>query len=356
MKHVHTVIFFLGMLTLLCGSANAQFFDESQQVKYDTNYIKVYKDELTTRFYVSRKQNGLSVSEKLLQPGLKYKTNDNLLLGLGYTYSFLTINLGVKMPFINKDDEVYGESKYLNLSLQTLFRKYLFDFYFQWTRGYYISNSEELSPISARGIAYPLRGDLRTNLVGFSFSYLFNSERFSYKASFQQNEFQKRSAGTPMAGAEAYWMLTMADSSIVPGPMAGINSLDETPFNQADLYNFGLNGGYAYTFVWDEHLYFSLASTLGISGAYQLIRDSRASYTCCDGLTAGLSNTTKIALGYNNNKYYVGVSYVRFAMSQFVAGQGDWITYSAGHIRVSLVKRFRLKRTIKILRPDTWIF
>ena len=159
-----------------------------------------------------------------------------------------------------------------------------------------------------------------------------------------------------MAGAEGYWMLTMADSSIVPGTMAGISGLDETPFNQADLYNFGVNGGYAYTFVWDEHLFFSVSSTLGLSGGYQLIRDSRGSYTCCDGLTAGLSNSTKIALGYNNNRYYVGVSYVRFAMSQFVAGQGDWITYSAGHIRVNLVRRFNLKRTIKILRPDLWIF
>jgi hypothetical protein len=341
---------------LISQNLEAQLFDETSQLKYDTNYIKVYRDELTTRIFLARKQNGIKLSEKLLHPGLKYRTNDNLQLGIGYTYSFLNINLAFKMPFINSDDDLYGESRYTDLSVQTNFRSFIFDVYLQWNKGYYLSNPEAFYPVRTNGAARPQRGDMRSSLVGFNASYLFNSERYSYKASFLQNEFQKRSAGTPIVGAEAYWMLCMADSSISPDLDDGSHFFHDGPFNQADLFHFGLNGGYAYTFVWNERIYVSLAAVLGLAGGYQMIHDSQTSHTCCMGLSAGVSNHNKISIGYNNNRYYVGISYTRFSMSQLVGSQADWMSYSTAYIRFNVVKRFVLKRTIRILRPDLWIF
>lgn len=352
------ILLFLTLILLASGSQETygQLFDESARINYDTSYIKVYRDELTTRIFVARKQNGYTLSQKLVNPGVKYKTNDNLQLGLGYTYSFLNINLAFKMPFVNSDEDIYGKSRYTDLSIQTNFRSFMIDLYMQWNRGYYVSNPDEFYPIRLTSGSLPQRGDMRTSLIGFSASYLFNSERFSYKASFLQNEFQKKSAGSPIVGAEAYWMLCLADSSISPDTNDGSSFFKSGPFNQADLYNFGINGGYAYTFVWDEKIYVSLASTLGISGGYHVVHNSEESYTPYEGLSVGLTNNTKISIGYNNNQYYVGISYVRFSMSQLVGSHGEWISYMNGNIRFNVVKRFRLKRTIKILRPDLWIF
>ncbi|MEN8201594.1 MAG: DUF4421 family protein [Bacteroidota bacterium] len=344
------------ILVLICQSGYAQFFDEDRTPKYDTNYIKVYRDELTTRVFLARKQNGLNLSERLFNPGLKYRTNDNLQLGLGYTYSFLNINLAFKLPFINADDDIYGESRYTDLSVQTNFRSLMFDLYLQWNRGYYMANPEDFSLVRLTDISKPQRGDMRTSLVGFNVHYLFNSERFSYKASFLQNEFQKRSAGTPIAGAEAYWMLSLADSSISPILADGSTYFSEGAFNQADLYNFGFNGGYAYTFVWNERIYVSVTSTVGLSGGYHVIHNTEDSYTCCQGFSAGITNNTKLSIGYNNNRYYVGISYVRFSMSQLVGSNAEWMSYTNGYIRFNVVKRFNLKRTIKFLRPDLWIY
>ena len=124
--------------------ASAQIIEQIEQVKLDTNYVQAYKDELTARIYVSRKQNGYNLSDRLSSPLLKYRTNDNLLIGMGYTYNFLTLNLAVKMPFINQDDHVYGESKYLDLNIHTIFRSYIVDFYLQWSSGYFLSNPEKV--------------------------------------------------------------------------------------------------------------------------------------------------------------------------------------------------------------------
>ena len=192
------------LFTLSGHSAIAQTIGKFERVKLDTNYIEAYKDELTVRAYVSRKQNGYNLSNRLFSPWLKYKTNDNLLLGLGYTYSFLTLNLAVKMPFINQDDDLYGESRYFDMQAHSIFRSYIVDLYLQWNKGYYISNPEDLIPNWAPETGYPIRGDLRTHILGLNVQYLFNASRYSYKASFLQNEFQKRSAGSPIVGIEAY--------------------------------------------------------------------------------------------------------------------------------------------------------
>lgn len=356
MKLSVTMVCFLLPMVLSIPSASAQIFDVGTKVKYDTNYIQVYKDELTTRLFFSRKQNGYTLSDRLLQPWIKYKTNDNLLLGLGYTYSFLTLNLALKMPVFNSDNELYGASRYLDLQTHSIFRSFIMDLYLQWNKGYYLSNPANVIPNWDTNESLPLRGDLRTNVIGLNVQYLFNSSRYSYKASFVQNEFQKKSAGSPIAGIEAYWMLGMADSILIPMESNSGLFLEGALFNQTDIANIGVNGGYAYTFVWEKTLYASFSSVVGLSGGYNRVHQTVSSNTCCSGMAFGLNNSTRISLGYNNPTYYVGLSYIFFTMRNRVGNQGDWIAYSTGNIRFNVVRRFRLKRPIKLLRPDLWTF
>jgi hypothetical protein len=337
------------------GSVKAQVFDKIEKVQIDTNYIQAYKDELTVRTYISRKQNRYFLASKLASPYLKYHTNDNLLLGLGYTYSFLTLNLGIKMPFINGDDDIYGESRYFDLQAHTILRSYIIDFYLQWNKGYYLSNPEDLIPGWDPDGPFPMRGDMRTHILGLNVQYLFNSERFSYKASFLQNEFQKKSAGSPILGLEAYWMLGMTDSLMIGGNIPKSGFLENQDFNQVDIANAGVNGGYTYTFVWDEKLYLSLSTVLGFSAGYNQIHYTDSSTTITSKMTVGYCNTSRVSLGYNSKRYFVGLSYSHFLMSNRAPGYGDWYTYGTGYIRLSVVRRFILKRPIIILRPDLWI-
>jgi hypothetical protein len=286
---------------------------------------------------------------------MKYRTNDNLLLGLGYTYSFLTLNLALKMPFINQDDDVYGKSKYLDLNIHTIFRSYIIDFYLQWNKGYFVANPEKVNPNWDPSTGYPIRGDLRTHLLGLNVQHLFNSSRYSYKAAFHQNEFQKRSAGSPIVGIEAYYMLGMSDSVTVAGNIPPSGFMDNSPFNQVDMANVGVNGGYAYTLVWDQKLSLSLSTIFGLSAGYNQVHDSPSSVTYVSGLTAGVTNSTRISFGINSKYYYIGLSYISFTMANMSPGYSDWFSYNTSNIRINLVRRFQLKRSIVILRPDLWI-
>jgi hypothetical protein len=356
MNPIRRIVLLQVLLLGTGGYVCSQALVNLEKVKYDTTYITVYKDELTTRLFLSRKQNGYTLSERLLQPWIRYRTNDNLLLGLGYTYSFLTFNLTVKMPFINVDDDLYGRSKTLDLQSHTIFRSYILDFYVQWNKGYYIANPEDIYPGYQWQAERPLRGDMRTNLLGINVQYLFNSSRFSYKASFLQNEFQRKSAGSPIVGVEAYWMLGMSDSATVGGDIPPTGFLDDQAFNQVDILNAGFNGGYAYTFVWRENLYLSLSSVIGLSAGYNWVHDTPSSNTFLSNFTVGWNNSTRISLGYNNPHYYVGLSFISFTMNNRVGEDGNWIGYNTGNIRFNIVKRFITPRPIRILRPDLWTF
>jgi len=356
MKQFRLVFLFCMFIGLMPANLLGQFFEEDTTTYYDPEYIKFYRDELTTRVYLSRKQYGLNLTQTLFQPWLKYRTNDNLLLGVGYTYSFLTINLAVKMPFINTDEEVYGKSRYIDLQTHTIFRSYIVDLYLQWARGFYMANPVSVYSSPSYPDTYPIRGDMRSSIVGLNVNYLFNSSRYSYKAAFLQNQFQRKSAGSPLAGIEGYWVLAMADSAMVPGDIPFSGFLDDQPFNQVDIANVGINGGYAYTFVWQEKLNLSLSSVLGLSAGYNQVHYTNASATYHSGLAFGLTSSSRISLGFNSHDYYFGVSYIYFTMSNLTGGYGDWFSYSTGNVRINFVKRFRLKKPIKILRPDLWIF
>jgi hypothetical protein len=349
---IYSAIF---LFSLSVYSVKAQVIDKIEKVQLDTNYVKAYKDELTVRTYIARKQNGYSFASSLARPWLRYRTNDNLLLGLGYTYSFLTLNLAVKMPFINQDDDLYGKSKYFDLQAHSIFRSFIVDFYLQWNKGYYLSNPDKLIPGWSDGDVFPSRGDLRTHILGLNVQYLFNSSHYSYKASFLQNEFQKRSAGSPIVGVEAYWMLGMSDSALVGTNIPPSGFLEDNLFNQVDISNVGINGGYAYTFVWNEKLFLSLSTVFGISGGYNQVHHTLESMTINSGITAGMTNSTRISLGFNSKQFYVGLSFIHFSMTNLSPGYGDWFSYGTGSIRFNVVRRFQLKRSIIILRPDLWI-
>ena len=261
------------------------------------------------------------------------------------------------MPFINKDDELYGKSKYFDLQTHFMFREFIVDLYMQWNTGYYISNPEKVYPFwNDNEEIMPQRGDMRTNIIGLNIQYLFNSERYSYKASFWQNEFQKRSAGSPMLGVEAYWTLGMTDSMMVESAIPTTPFMGDQSFNQNDMLNAGINGGYAYTFVWNEKLSLSLCTLFGLSGCHNRVHYTQDSYTLSKGISVGITNTTRISMGYDIAKYYFGLSYSRFSMTTKASGYNSWFSYDTGHIRINFVKRFHLSRPIKILRPDLWIF
>src|SRR5690606_28091376 len=122
-------------------------------------------------------------------------------------------------------------------------RKLVLDLFGQFYKGYYLAPE-------GRGALpdenFYVRPDLKVTKLGVSAQYVFNHEKFSYRASFLQNEWQQKSAGTFLAGFEVYGGGATADSTIVPGMLIEDESRN---FEALRFFEFGPNAGYAYTLV-----------------------------------------------------------------------------------------------------------
>ena len=83
----------------------------------DTNYIDELPLTLTTRLFFSRKFTDYQVKDNGLQKQLYYKPNDRLVVGLGFNYGLIGLNIGIGLKFLetNQDQEIYFNSSYLAL-------------------------------------------------------------------------------------------------------------------------------------------------------------------------------------------------------------------------------------------------
>ncbi len=306
-------------------------------LKYDTSYIEAFPDHISGRLYLSRKFTDISFVEQEEKRGIHYRPNTTLNLGIGATVRGFTLNLAYGFRFLNQNETI-GKTEYLDLQSHMYGRKHVIDFYGQLYSGLYLENTTDLFPEMTEQ-SY-LRPDLRIVILGATYFRVFNDRKFSYSASLVQNEFQKKSAGSFLLGAKAFVMAAGSDSSMIPvfdrdsmfNAFIGVDRLR--------TYQFGPGVGYAHTFIMWERFFLTLSFDVNF-----MIGNSR--YRIADeGVTeewqVNTSMDLRLALGYNSEKSYFGLSYVEDT-KQMRSEDGNINTFfGVGNIRLNYVRRFEM--------------
>ena len=152
---------------------------------------------------------------------------------------------------------------------------------------------------------YYYRGDIKVMFFGISQYRIFNPKRFSYRAAFTQNEWQKKSAGTFLAGAGIYYGVVNADSSLIPQSIQQ-NYLAKN-VQKVNYLSFGPGIGYAYTLVLHQHIFFtgSLTTSLNFSFANEHITDNKAFHFSLNPVTR-----FRVAAGYNSRNWDISANWV----------------------------------------------
>jgi hypothetical protein len=338
---LYTLWVLLSALAVPCPGAQAQNRFSWLKTDVDTSYVRDYTRDLTARLYFSRKYAGYGVRDYRQNQELLYRPNHRLNFGVGLNYYFLGLNLGVNMPFVNNDDDRYGQTRYLDAQSHIYLSKFTVDLYLQYYKGHYLSKPQDWIENWQPGSPFPKRGDLRTISTGISVHYIFNHRRFSYRAAYLQNEWQKKSAGTFLAGSEFYRVHMQADSSVT-APARGLAPFfGGVQFSQSVVYSFGANAGYAYTFVYKSNFFLSLALVGGVGlGSSRLMEPGAEDLV---KTTLHFNTTARAAIGYNSPRYYAGFSVVNLALrSQTPVGRSA-ISFDTGNFRLNFCRRFKVK-------------
>lgn len=320
-------------------------------VPYDTNYISTYITDYTTRLYGSVKYSQMGYNDNLLGKSLDYRPNNKLLLGVGVNHGILGLNIGINFPFINQDDDHYGETDYYDFTMRVFAPRFNATIYLQNYRGYYLKNTGDMIPGWEAGDPYYIRGDIRSRTTGLDLYYIFNSSRFSYRAAILQNEWQKKSAGSFLVGGSLVYNATLGDSSIVPDDIYYGRFFNDLKFKKSNNFSFGPAFGYAYTLVIKKH-YFMMGSlngsgTLGFTQLLLAENEDKVK----SGLALGFRADLILSAGYNSDRWYYGISYVNMALVTQAPVDERSISYETGMFRFNIVRRFSTKKPIRILNP-----
>ena len=263
----------------------------------DTSYYHTFPDQLITRFYFSRKFTGFHISEESIGDKVfKYQPNTTRNLGIGATYNWFTLNLAYGFDFMNNTED-RGNTSYLDLQSHLYLGQFNVDLFGQFYEGYYLKNGETPS-----GEPY-IRPDLNVVEIGASVQYVFNYDKFSFKAAFQNSAYQKKSAGSWLLGWDIFYGDIDADSSLIPGYVEG----DPPDFDRLFFFKTGPAGGYAYTLVMLEKFYLTGSLFLALnSGIYHLKSDDVDTREYFFSLDYGV----RLAAGYNSRRWNIGGFFV----------------------------------------------
>ncbi|GAO43626.1 DUF4421 domain-containing protein [Flavihumibacter petaseus] len=296
----------------------------------DTGYIATYENDIVGRIYFSQKYTTINlVGEE--NERLRYRPNTTFNMGIGVTHRGVSLNLALKGPFGNNDDEK-GKTKYLDLQCHLYPRRWTFDFYGQNYKGYYLfPKGDGIHD----GNSYYVRPDLKLNLYGLAVYRLSNGSKFSFRAPFLQSEWQHHSAGTWLLGAEVHGGILKGDSALVPAdksgwfPQAGV---DKMKFMQI-----GPGGGYAYTLVIKKHFFITAAATINFNLGVAKEYAPSGEHTHFSFSPVAI---TRAAIGYNSRKWIITLTNVPNYLPVRNRGWNDPYLFSTGNFRLNFAHRF----------------
>ncbi len=328
----------LTALLLACQTAHAQ--SKRKADTFDTAYVKDYSHIITGRVYGSTKYNKLQLGGRRGTKALIYRPNNKINFGVGASYRALTLNIGVGIPLVNNDQDKRGETRYFDAQANIYTKRWATNLFLQRFQGYYISSYTKPELGWFQDTEFPTRPDLVEYNLGVSTVHIFNNDRFSYRAAFNQDAWQRRSQGSLLVGGYLTYFHLKSDSSLIP---AALNSSFDPglQLRRGGFLDLGPSVGYAYTLIFKEH--FFLTGSFVVGGGLSL---QRATTTNTDGsevlkTSAGLGwhGQFRAGTGYNGAKYYVGVSFNQENIGYLVDERSNFY-WSVGNIRLNFVKRF----------------
>ncbi len=347
------LLFLLAILvSSVCRSQVFTVPDSTNITPYNSDYVEDMTHILTTRTYLSTKFNFIELSDDLTVESIIYRPNNQVNLGAGFSYRAFTLNLAFGFGFLNNQDDVLGETSYFDAQSNMFAKKWATNLFFQTYQGYFVdshSRAELGYPEDGDKRAY--RRDIRQSNLGLSSLHIFNNDRFSYRASFTQDAWQKKSAGSWLAGGYLTYFTVRGDSSLVPQALDSLFG-PNLQIRQGNFVDLGAMGGYAHTFVIGNHFFITLSTTLGLGGSrvnngLDLPNGDRVIRSKWG---PGYSGQGRFAMGYNSKRNYAGISFNQ-ETSWSAQSEDDRFGWGVGNFRVNLVHRFNTA-----LRPLDMVF
>lgn len=325
----------------------------AQTSKQDAAYVTDLSQRVTLRLYGSHKFNSMLMRAGDGATDLRFRPNGQVNIGVGASLRKLTLNIGVRMPFVNDDDDEKGRTRFLDAQANLYGTKQASNLFLQVYSGYHITSHTKEALGWQQPTDHPYRGDLLQYNIGISSLRIVNHERFSYRAGFNQDAVQLRSQGTWLLGGYLTSYFLQADSALVPFQLR-TDFPRSTGVRKAGFYDIGPMGGYAHTHVFGKGVFATASAALGAGPSVQVRRvvgdggEERDVY-----FGPGWHAQFRVAAGYNSRLRYVGIVFTQEHIGYIQRSQQQF-SWDVGLVRVVFAQRFK-ERPKAMDRSTRWL-
>lgn len=279
-------------------------------------YIAPFEQKFSVYASVSSKFLSLSqeYSAKAIQD-FSLQPNTPVNLGLGFSWKNLSISGSYGFPFMA--DKTKAKTRSFDFQYHYYARKFLMDVFVQNYRGYnrVFEDNDEV---------YIEASDVRITQYGVHGMYIFNNQKYSYKAAYNLSERQLKSAGGFLLGGGIFQSRIRSDSTLVLRD--GKNHLDN--------FQFGVSGGYGYTWVFKKNFFVAGSITVGLNAGVDRIdlfgKQKSEVYP---------NVFPRASAGYHANTWSVGISALTNKTSVLVSNK-VLTSLDSGTFQLTFVKRF----------------
>lgn len=307
-----------------------------------SEYYETFEGYLTGRVYLSKKYTSVALEGPEGTQTLRYRPNSLTTMGVNASYKSLSLTLGTGFGFLNPNRDEKGKTRSFDFQTHIYTRDWVTDLYGQFYRGYYL---KDVGTGGAADDIYYLRPDMKANIVGASVYRLFNGEEFSYRAAYLQNEWQKKSAGSFLAGVEVYMGRVKGDSALVPSEVASY--YPQAEIKRMRMIEFGPGAGYAYTFVWNEHLFATGSAT--INGDISFVKEETADNST-NRVSFSPNATLRAVAGYNSERWALTMSWLHHSANARGQSSNQDYRIKTGDFKITIAHRIipgkKLKRDL----------
>lgn len=300
-KHFHIILFFFLLSSAVFAGG-----------EIDTNYVQKFKSLFSIKgfflkngfFYQITPQNNTLFTEKeLVDARVNYAANIPPLTGvsinikgIGFTYIFKFTN-----DYLDTTSRIKSGFKQFQINMYG--KKFGFEaFYQDYSRFYFHYKGDEI-----------LLKDYNANIRAYQFGgtaiFINNGKKFSYNAAFNQNQFQKKSVGSPLTVFGLRYN-EISSTNLIPDSVK--KYFHEYPDLHSNRnYSFILQQGYAYNLV-KKYFYFSNALFVGV-GIQNQVYESPT--TKKNKIGVPITARGKSSAGYNGKIFFGGI-YANADLSQ----------------------------------------
>ncbi len=227
--------------------------------------------------------------------GYSVKPNTSLRTSIALNYRFIAFTIGYTPKFLaNSDTEEKGKTKTFRMKADIFVKNWLQSIEYNKISGYYVDNFVGTGNNVPSFDEIVILPSLKTKNISGITRYKFN-DNFSFKASRNQTEIQRKSAG-----------------SFIPSLSYGYFQIkDNEGFQDLSSYWLSLNAGYHYTFVINKKWYSNLGFAPGLGYEFNKLVNTSNMDRIINRDNDWVANIqSQIGLGYNSKSLFSGAKLV----------------------------------------------